>query len=251
MILMKTAFLLPLTFALSLTFAGAQDRQPPPQITISGSADVKVAPDKVNIRVGVETRNEILDQAVRQNDEHMKSALSFLKSSSVPAKDIQTDFMEVTPEYGNDSWRAKPVIYIVRKSIEINLTNVTSLEAIMTGLLSNGVDHVHAVEFRTTQLRKYRDQARALAVQAAKEKADALCAELGVKRGKPLNINANDWGGVGEFYGYWGGRSFGGYTANSQVSVQSPEGPSDSTSDTLSLGQVRVSASVTVSFAIE
>src|SRR5436190_6566006 len=202
---MKKLLLLTLVFAAPLVPALAQQAQQPPQINISGSADVKVAPDQVNIRVGVETRNENLDEARRKHDDRMKRARQFLKSAGVSAKDIQTDFISVAPEYNNDSWHTKPVVYIARKSIEINLTNITKLEMIMTGLLTNGVDHIHNVEFRTSQLRKYRDEARAKAIQAAKEKADALCAELGVKRGKPLNINANEWGGLWTGYGgSWG-----------------------------------------------
>ena len=137
---------------------------------------------------------------------------------------------------------------MARTSIEVKLTNVTNLEKTLSGLLTAGVDRIDSVEFRTTQLRKYRDQARSMAIQAAKEKADALCAELAVKRGKPLNINATDSGGwYNRFAGYRGY----GMTSNSQVSVQDAEGTSDSTSDTLSLGQISVSATVNVSFALQ
>ncbi len=52
-------------------------------------------------------------------------------------------------------------------------------------MLNAGVDRINNVNFRTTQLRKYPRSARAMAIKVAKEKADALCAELGVKRGKP------------------------------------------------------------------
>lgn len=232
--------------ALSLTSAFAQ-------INVSGTADVKVAPDQVDIRVGVETRNENLNEATTTRDERVKRALQFLKSAGVPDKDIQTDFISVMPEYNDhtDSWRTKPAVYIVRESIEINLTNIANFETIMTGLLTNGVDQVHGIEFRTSQLRKYRDEARAKAIQAAREKADALCAELGVKRGKPLNINANEWGGVWNPYGSWWGSQPYGYANNAQVVVQNPGGAPDESGETVALGQISVSATVNVSFAIE
>jgi uncharacterized protein YggE len=129
---------------------------------------------------------------------------------------------------------------------------VTNLEKILSGLLDAGVDRVNYVEFRTTQLRKYRDQARGMAIQAAKEKADALCAELGMKRGKPLNINASESGGsFNPYYGsYWGGGGAG-FASNAQVAVQVSDGPTDSGNGTLSLGQISVSATVNVSFAIQ
>ena len=94
--------IIPLTlFALALSLAAgfAQDNQKP-QITVSGTADVRVVPDEVVIHVGVETRNEKLDQARHQHDDLMKSALGFLKHTSVPDKDVQTDFINnVTHEF--------------------------------------------------------------------------------------------------------------------------------------------------------
>jgi hypothetical protein len=244
---MKTLRLLALLFTLVVPSALAQ-------INISGSADVKVTPDLVNIRVGVETRNENLDQARTQHDEHMHTVLQFLKTMHVPGKDVQTDYINIAPEYYNDSLHSKTPLYIVRKSIEINLTNIAIFEPIVTGLLTNGVTHVQNVEFRTSNLRKYRDEARTQAIQAAREKADALCAALGVKRGKPLSINASEYGGFGTYGGCWGS-SWGGpgynYGANSQVVVQNQENSQDSSGTTVSLGQISVSATVNVSFALE
>ena len=248
---MKTYQLVFLALALCVTSAFAQNGpQQRPQITISGAADVKVAPDQVNIRLGVESRNDNLNEATRINDERMRSALQFLKSAGVPNKNIQTDFINVMPEYNNNSW-AKPVVYIVRKSIEINLTNVAKFETIMTGLLTNGINNVQGIEFRTSQLRKYRDEARAKAIQAAREKADTLCAELGVKRGRPLNINANEWGSVWNPYGSWWGNQGYGFASNAQVVAQNAGGAPDESGETVALGQISVSATVNVSFAIE
>jgi uncharacterized protein YggE len=251
---MKTKLFLTLALLLlPLTPAFSQFAQPPPQISVSGSAEIKVAPDEIRISVGVETRDTDLNTAKSQHDERMANALKFLKTSGVPDKDVQTDFISVAPEYDNDRSRIKPVVYIVRKSIEIKLTTITNLEPILTGLLNNGVNHVHNVNFRTTQLRKYRDQARAMAIRAAKEKANALCNELGVKCGKPSNISANEWGGwSGSSRTHWGGREDGyGFNNASQNVVQNEGGPSDSVGDTLSVGQISVSASVNVTFIIQ
>ena len=197
--------LLPMLALLALPLTPAFSQTP--QISVSGSAEVKVAPDEVRLSVGVETRDADLNIAKSQHDERIASALKFLRASGVPDKDVQTDFISVSPEYGNDLSRTQPVVYIVRKSIEIKLTTVTNLEPILTGLLNNGVNHVHNIDFRTTQLRKYRDQARAMAIRAAREKAEALCNELGVQCGKPANISANESGGWwGSSRNYWGGQ---------------------------------------------
>lgn len=234
-------------------FAQYWSAQPPtPQITVSGTAEVKVVPDEIHISVGVETRDPDLNTAKNQHDERMKSALGFLKTSGVPEKDIQTDYVNITPEFNYDTSRVKPVVYVVRKSIEIKLTSVTNIESVLTGLLNNGANYVHNVDFRTTQLRAHRDEARAMAIRAAREKAEALAKELGVKCGKPLNITANDYSNWWYGGNYWGAR---GYNYNNQMqnAVQNigGGGQSDSAGETLSVGQISVSATVNVSFAIQ
>jgi uncharacterized protein len=244
---MKSTVAIAALFFLFANVAMSQVAAPLSTISVSGSADVKVAPDEIYLRAGVETRHENLDEAKRQNDERIAKALASLRSKGVPGKNIQTDFLSVEPEYDNSVSRTRPQIYVVRKSIEVKLTAIESFESILTALLSSGVNAVHGIEFRTSQLRKHRDAARAAAIKAAREKADALAAELGVKRGKVYNISANDWGGWTNAAGWWGGR-YG--NAMAQNSIQNAGGGADAES-TLSLGQITVSASVNVSFLIE
>jgi uncharacterized protein YggE len=115
-----------LFLALSLVAASpafAQIVQPPPQISLSGSAEVKVAPDEIMLNVAVETRSETLEPARLENDEKIAAVLTFLKQSKIKDKDVQTDYINIQPDYNdNNSSSAshvKPVAYIVRKNLEI------------------------------------------------------------------------------------------------------------------------------------
>lgn len=233
---------------LPVTQVSSQMVTQPPQISVSGSAEVKVAPDQIFLSVGVETRHESLEKAKQQNDESVAKALRFLKDNGVEDKNVQTDFISVEPTYDSNVSRTKPVTYVIRKTIEIKLTTIASFEGLLTGLLTNGINNVHGIDFRTSQLRKHRDTARAMAIRAAKEKADAMASELGVKRGKVSSITANDWGGSWSGMGGWGRHGGGGMFQNA---VQNVSGPSEESDGTLSIGQISVSATVNVSFLIE
>jgi len=245
------------------------DRQPP-QISVSGSAEVKVAPDEVDLSVGVEIRRESLGEAKRENDERVSKALEFLKRNGVKDKDVQTDYMIIEPVYYPDNiidpgtglprppydkdkrrLLVEPFYYIVRKSIGIKLTQVSSFDGVLSGLITNGVTHFQRIDFRTSELRKYKDKARAMAIQAAKEKAEAMASVLGVKLGKPYSINVNDWSGWSGWWPQttWGsGGGFGGQGQN--VSQGGQGGGSGETSATISVGQISVTASVNVSFLL-
>jgi uncharacterized protein len=233
--------------ALSSSTLFAQAEKPLPLINVTGSAEVKVAPDEIYLRVGVETRDGNLDTAKRRNDQEISRALAFLKAQGVPAKDVQTDFISIEQNFDDRTSRLTPVYYLARKSIQVRLTKVETFEGTLSGLLTNGVNHVQGIEFRTSALRKHRDTARSMAIKAAKEKAVALASDLGVRCGKVHAINANEWGGWYSGGSYWGGR-YGGHMM--QNAVQNAGG-GESGEETMSLGQISVSASVNVSFLIE
>ena len=77
-----------------------------------------------------------------------------------------------------------------------------------------------------------------------------MAAALGMKVGKPLHIDVNDWGGGTSWqrgsWGYYGGGQGGGASQNAIQSLGSGEG-----GDTFSVGQISISANVSVSFLIE
>ena len=251
---MKTLLILALYgVVLSGPHAYAQYQPLPPSINVSGSAEVKVAPDEADLHVGVETRDAKLELAVQQNNTQIAAALAFLKTTGVPDKDVQTDTLDITPEYKKDI-STTPTTFIVRKSIEVKLTHLETMESVLTGLLANGVNHIHRVEYRTSQLRKYRDQARLMATKAAKEKATAIVTELGEELGKVANITVNDYM-YSQPRGYWSAYGSSGYNSTSNISQnvvqERGEGGTDSDGSTLSIGQISVSASVNVSFFLK
>lgn len=244
---MKTRLILSLAVAAIAALPAYSQQPPPPQISVSGTSEVKVVPDEIYLRLGVETRDAALEVAKKQNDERVAKALAFLRSKGVADKDVQTDFINIEPTYEDYSAR-KVQVYVVRKSIEAKVTDIKGFEALLAGLLSSGVNTVHGIDMRTSQLRKHRDTARAMAIRAAREKADALAAELGVKRGKVYSVNATDWGGWWNASAGWNSRMNGLMAQNSMVNAG---GPAESAESTLSVGQISVSATVQVSFLIE
>jgi uncharacterized protein YggE len=219
-------------------------------ISVTGQAEVRVTPSTVNVVLGVETRDKALDAAKSDNDRRIQAVLQSIRSQGVDAKDIQTDYINVEPRY--DEMNTGTVLrhYIVRKSIAVTLKDVSRFEQVLSGALQTGATHVIGVQFLTSELRKYRDEARARAIQAAREKAIALAGELNARVGKVVTIH--EYGGGGPWHPYnsaWGGR-FGGQGMN-QVSVQAGGNSGELLGDAIALGLIGISASVNVSFELE
>jgi uncharacterized protein YggE len=105
---------------------------------------------------------------------------------------------------------------------------------------------VQGVEFRTTELRQYRDQARDLAIKAAQEKATALTGAISRKVVRPQSIQ-EEYIGWSSWYGSrWGG-------SMSQNVIQNTSSSSAPFGDetTFAPGQISVRARVSVTFATE
>ena len=228
--------------------APPQDRAEPRLVTVTGEAVVNVVPDEVVLTLGVESSDKQLRRAKSLNDERVKQVLAAAEKLGIPAKDIQTDHISIEPRYRDNYEQRDFVGYFVRQTIEITLKDVSQFENLLTDVLDAGANYVHGIQFRTTELRKHKDEARALAIKAAREKAVALAQELDQKVGKPYAIR-EDQEGWGSGYNSWWGNA-GGFGMTQNV-VQNAGNAGMEMDGALAPGQIGVTARVTVSFELE
>jgi uncharacterized protein YggE len=218
--------------------AVADDRVEPPLITVTGEAEVNVIPDEVVFDVTVQTLNRDLRQAKTQTDEKLKTLIALTRKYGIAAEDVQTDYIKLEPRYrGNDEARTF-LGYSVRKDLVFTLRDVIKAEALLSDILEPGVTRLNSVRFQTSQLRKYRDQARASAIAAAREKALALTAAIGQTIGKAYSIEED----VPQ-------RGYASQNTSNFISTEA--GDSTSSEGTLALGRIKISARVTVRFELK
>jgi uncharacterized protein YggE len=213
-------------------------------ISTTGEAEIRVVPNEVLIVVGMETFDKVLKTAKAENEAAIQRGLVAVRAHRVPAENVQTDFIEVNPRYVSNSVTGELdlVGYTVRKSMTVRLTEIKQFESLLTGLLEAGINHIHGVEWRTTELRKHRDQARALAIKAAQDKAQALASEAGRTLGKVTAVYEHgNWAG---YRSWWGGNS-----VMSQNVVSAGAGV-PSFSDAVA-GQMSVTANIGVTFELQ
>ena len=225
----------------------AQEQTQPRLVTVTGEAEVRVVPDEVILTLGVETWDKSLAAAKGQNDERVKKVLAVASAAGIEPRAVQTDHISIEPRYRDSYTQADFVGYYVRQTIVITLKDIAKFEGVLTQALEAGANYVHGVQFRTSDLRKYRDQARALAITAAQEKATALAGALGQKVGRPYAIKEEDasWR---SWYNAWWGSGWGSMTQNV---IQSAGGEAPASGGTVAVGEITVNARVSVSFEME
>lgn len=225
------------------------DSSRPGTIRVAGDAEVRVVPDEVVVRLGVETFHESLDRASTSNEAAVAAITDAARAQGVDEARIQTDHLAIEPMVDTRRTNGQPIYdvygYRVRRSVVVTLRDLDRFDVLLRQAIAAGATHVHGVTFQTTDLRTHRDQARALAVDAAREKAEAMAERLGQRLGPPMQIaEERDWWG-GSYGQGWGGSGGGAY----QNVVQSAPG-GDGESGVTSPGEIAVRARVTVTFQL-
>jgi len=218
-------------------------------VDVSGAAVVYVTPDRAMIQLGVQSNGTTPDAAHEENFRTIQQVTSAVRALGVDAKDIATDSYLVYPVYQDyDALTIKG--YRVDNLVTVTLRNVSLADDTLLAALKSGANEVQDVQFYTSELRTYRDQARALAVQAASEKAAALAGAGGAQAGCVLNISENTWT---QYYGSWrGGRETAIWAQNVIQNAGNSAPAATQTDDSpISLGQIAVRAEVTVKYSLK
>src|SRR5215468_3880528 len=225
--------------------SNAQIFRDKPTVEVNGDAEVKVVPDRVSIQFGVETRNASLEAATAGTDAAVKKIIAAFRKLGIDESDIQTDYIRVEIAYANEGRSTTIDHYSAIKGVQVTLKDVARFDQLLQTGLKSGANKIDNVDFSTSELRKYRDQARAMAVKAAIEKAHdvAKAGEFRIAE-KPLTVNASNSSVFWPVYGY--GR-YSGYMQNAVQNV----GGSAGSGDSVALGKISVSASVTMVFEIQ
>lgn len=207
--------------------------EPVPQISVSGEGKIKVAPDEALITLGVENTGKDATEVKKKNDETVDAILKAIKKNGIPASDYQTQNVSLHKNY---DYNQKKYSFYASQTISIHLKDLKKYDALMMSLVDAGVNTIQGVEFKSSKIEEHQSEARKKAMLDAKKKAEDYVSVLGQKVGKAIQISDN-----------------------SQVSYPRPvyrtlaktEMLADAPQETLAIGEIEVTANVSVSFELK
>lgn len=187
------------TLAISICFIACNnpytEEGEKPFIDVIGSAEMEIEPDEIHLSVTVGNFSEVnrngtgreilsLDQA----DKKFMDILSNLgiKKDQIVLNDASTtNYWTYYLRYGRYMENVR-----LEKSYEIVLNNYTQLDSLLKILPGpkDGIVSVNISELNNNNISEYRKQVKAMALKAAKEKADYLLQAIGSKSGKPIYV---------------------------------------------------------------
>ena len=211
----------------------------PSTLTVGGRGEVSVAPDRAVLRLGAVAQAAKASEAQGQVNQVVQNIVKSIKSLGVADKNIATIDLSIYPVYGNQQpepqgQTTQPVIRGYRASniIRVQIEKLESLGGIIDVGLNAGANRIEGLSFDLIDDGESRAQALHLATEEADIKANAIAKAMGVEI---VGIKQISEAGI------------------SLVRPQMDSGPvfsARAAATPVQAGQVRVEASLTVSYYI-
>lgn len=198
-------------------------------VITSGDATVSKKPDLAYVFVGVESQQATASSA--QSDLAVKAAklIARAKTLGIADKDINTSGYSVGPVYSSGGQTITG--YRASETLQLKWHNVDTVGKTLDGLVQDGGATQVGVSFGLADAKAARAEARTLAIADARSRAQAMAGAAGVKLGQLIRVSDVT------FSGY----SSPGYMARA----------ADSVSTQVPVGELNVTVTVEVAYAIE
>jgi uncharacterized protein YggE len=204
-------------------------------ISVSGVGHTSGAPDLALLDLGVSTQGKTVKEARDAAATAMNAVNNAVKGDGVADKDIQTQQFNIEPEYQYPDGKQELIGFRVTNIVEVKVRNLDSTGQIIDDAAKAGGDVVQVQNLRFTieKPETLRAQARQEAVADASARAASLADLAGVKLGKPISVTETTG------------------TPPIRFGVAVPSGAGAESTTPIQAGELQVSVTVDVLYAIE
>jgi uncharacterized protein YggE len=173
----------------------AQGQQPTAasEISASGSAEIRVAPDHAVVMTTAESRDRSATAATASNGLTVNAIMQALRKAGLPATAVSTSNFSVDqyfPPRFDPRESQVPDGFITRTVIRAETDNVATVSGLIDAALTAGATRI-GVSFSSTKLADARRRGLEAAFSAAKSDAAALAQAAGGTLGRLLAVSPN------------------------------------------------------------
>jgi len=168
-------------------------------ITVSGEGESIAIPNVTKFSFSVNESAETTEEAQKMSTEKMDKALSFLKSNGIEERDIKTTSYDTYPKYDYGrpctafdcppTSEPKIIGYEVSQSVSVKVRQQEEAGRFLAELGSIGVSNLSGLSFEIDDDSILYEQAREKAIEDAKNNAQKLAKQLGVKLGDIVSFD--------------------------------------------------------------
>lgn len=151
-------------------------------VSVSGTGTVKIDPDTARLDLGVVANNESLEVAQTEVSEGLANITQVLTDAGIEAEDIATTSYTVYPiaEYDRDGNHVGIERYEVSSGFSIVVRDIESVGTVLDAAVEAGANNVWGISVYVEDPSSAASQARSMAVDDARAKADELATASGM-----------------------------------------------------------------------
>lgn len=159
------------------------------ELSVVGEGKVEVVPDVAYVDAGINVVGSPTVDAARQTvDQTNNAIIQSLQGLGIDKKDIKTSNYSINPNYSYENNQNELDGYNASANITIKVRTVDTVPQVIQAVTTAGANQVNGARFDVENPQKYREQARAEAIKNAREQAQKLAKDLGIRIGKVTNI---------------------------------------------------------------
>jgi len=162
-------------------------------INVTGEGKISVKPDLAVANVSVVSESKKVSDAQAVNTQKMNAITNYLKNDlKIEDKDLKTVEYNIYPDYNYTQEGGRIFIgYKITQTLEVKIRDLAKVGDVLEGVVAKGANEVSSLQFTVDDLEKVKIDARKLAIDNAKAKAEALTSQLGVKLGRIVSFSEN------------------------------------------------------------
>ena len=159
-------------------------------LSISAYGEVKAAPDKATITLGVQTTAPTAAQAMADNAARMSQVIAALRKQGLADKDIQTSNLNLSAQYEYEQNKPPRLTgYQASNDVTVTVNDLKKLGPTIDAVTAAGVNQINGIGFGIKDPQAAEDQARVKAVQALQAKAQLYAGAAGYRIGRLVNLS--------------------------------------------------------------
>ncbi|HRX64084.1 MAG TPA: SIMPL domain-containing protein [Candidatus Absconditabacterales bacterium] len=165
-------------------------------ISVQGDGEVFATPDILILNIAVEETKDTTELAQTEVNKKINTIQEILESHKIKDGDIKTTNMNVYPDYDYKEKGRELIGYKARHSVQIKIKNANLENDGVGGKLIDSISQiggvlVNSIDYDIEDKTPYYTEARKLAMEKAKQKAQELAKVAGVSLDKPTSISEN------------------------------------------------------------